>query len=333
MNAQISVADRFNRQLHPEERKWIGEKEAAYAKKYGLTIEQAREELTTQAKLPVQNRSPGQWNQRASEFLGQAHGMLPPDEDSGPGYMFYATPEQRANMNMYAAYYGNGEGLNQPAPGDIARSVDRQNAYRNLYEKGTWGAAAGAATVAIAGPVAMIPGAPILSTNGALGSSALASPVGTGTISATINAGAQYVQNGSINPVDVGGAFMTGAAGSVYTGLIRNVGINNLGGATTTALNNILQGKNDSVLFGGIAAGTTSALGYGIGKGMSTAIEKSSRPTINSSSWAAPGQWAGPTGWNMLGPNNLPTIGSSAGGAFGTELGSSVINKIKEPSK
>jgi len=51
---------------------------------------------------------------------------------------------------------------------------------------------------------------------------------------------------------------------------------------------------------------------------MSTAIEKAARPTINSSSWAAPGQWAGPTGWNIFAPNNLPAIGSSAGGAFGT---------------
>ncbi|WP_235091656.1 hypothetical protein, partial [Mycetohabitans sp. B3] len=38
-------------------------------KRYGLTAEQAREELTIQANLQVQNGSPGEWNQRALEFL------------------------------------------------------------------------------------------------------------------------------------------------------------------------------------------------------------------------------------------------------------------------
>jgi filamentous hemagglutinin len=32
-----AATDRFNRQLHPDERKWIKEREASYAKKYGLT--------------------------------------------------------------------------------------------------------------------------------------------------------------------------------------------------------------------------------------------------------------------------------------------------------
>jgi filamentous hemagglutinin len=180
------VLDLYNRQLHPEEKKWINKNEAAYAKKYGLTLEQARNELSTQANLQVQNGSPKQWNRRAAEFLGQAHGLLPADGESGPGYMFFATLAQPENPNMYAANYANGEGLNQPAPGDLANSVDRQNAYRDLYEKGTWGAAAGAATIALAGPIAMIPGAPILSTNGVLGASTLTSPMGTGAISATM---------------------------------------------------------------------------------------------------------------------------------------------------
>jgi hypothetical protein len=75
------------------------------------------------------------------------------------------------------------------------------------------------------------------------------------------------------------------------------------------------------------------SLVYDAGKGMGTAIEKLSRPTINSSSWAGPGQRAGQAGWNILAPNSLPAVGSSVGGAFGTEFGSSVANKLKEPSK
>lgn len=143
---------RFNRQLHPNEQKWIGEKEVAYAKKYGLTAEQAHEKLTTQANLQVQNGSPGTWNQRASKFLGQAHGMLPANGDNGPGYMFYATPEQKANQSMYAGYYVNGVGLNLPTAGAIANSVNSDLSNRNLM---------GGATIAAATGGALIVGAPM----------------------------------------------------------------------------------------------------------------------------------------------------------------------------
>ncbi|WP_338910949.1 hypothetical protein [Mycetohabitans rhizoxinica] len=107
--------DRFNRQLHQEERKWISDREAVYAKRYGLSVEQAREELTIQANLQIQNGSPGEWNQRAHEFLRQAHGMMPAEGDSGPGYMFYATPAQKADPSMYAGHYPRGLwGLTSP---------------------------------------------------------------------------------------------------------------------------------------------------------------------------------------------------------------------------
>ncbi|CAN0624678.1 tRNA nuclease CdiA-2 [Burkholderia multivorans] len=277
--------DRFNRQLHQDEKKWIGEKEAAYAKKYGLTVEQARNELTTQANLQVQNGSSGTWNQRANDFLSQAHGMLPADGSSGPGYMFYATPEQKANVEMYAKYYPGGVGTNVPSGSAIASSTSREQAYRDAYAKGTIGAAAGAAVIVVGGPIAALPGAPIFSSGGALGSGALASPVGTGTISAGINAGAQYVQNGKINLIDAAGAFGTGAAGS-YGGLLWNVGVNAIGGATTTALNNILQGKNDSVIGAGATGGLFSSLGYGIGKVGESWVTNALKPTINTPNWS-----------------------------------------------
>ncbi|CBW74035.1 Hemolysin [Mycetohabitans rhizoxinica HKI 454] len=40
-----------------------------YAKRYGLSTEQALEKLTLQANLQVQNGSSGGWNLRAHEFL------------------------------------------------------------------------------------------------------------------------------------------------------------------------------------------------------------------------------------------------------------------------
>ncbi|MFD1554498.1 hypothetical protein ACFSHT_02500 [Paraburkholderia silviterrae] len=113
--AAASNADLYNRQLHPEENKWIKDNAAQYAKQQGISVDQAVSDLTAQANRQVQDGSPGAWNANASAFLDQAHGMLPADGNSGPGYMFYATPDQKANANMYGSYYPNGIGPNQPS--------------------------------------------------------------------------------------------------------------------------------------------------------------------------------------------------------------------------
>jgi filamentous hemagglutinin len=320
--------DRFNRQLHPDEKKWIKDQEAAYAKQYGLTLEQAKAELTMQANLQVQNGSPGTWNQRASNFLARAHGMLPADGNSGPGYMFHATPEQKANVEMYAKHYPNGVGMNTPAGQAITASMSREQAYRDAYTRLTIAAAAGAGTIAVGGPIAALPGTPIFSSGGALGSGAWASRVGVGTISAGINASSQYLRDGTINPIDVVIAGILGGAG-VSRGLGWNVLANSIGGAVGTTINNKVYGKDDSIIFNAVASGAGSAFGYRIGKGMETGINFITRPTINSSGWADIGKWAGPSGWNLLRPNNLPTIGSSIGGGFASEFGNSQIKDIQ----
>jgi filamentous hemagglutinin len=326
-----SNADRFNRQLHPDEKKWISETEAAYAKKYGVTLEQAHNELTTQANLQVQNGSSGTWNQRAYDFLSQAHGLLPADGNSGPGYMFYATPEQRANVEMYAKYYPNGQGMNVPNGQAIANSAGRDKAYQDSYGKLTLGAAVGAAGIALGGPIAALPGAPIFSTGGALGSGALTSKAGTGVISAGINAGSQYWQNGKIDPVGVAGAFATGIAGTYNGGgLGWNVVVNTVGGATTTALGNVLYRTEDSVVFGMAAGAISSVFGFGVGKIADASLSGLLRPTLNSnSSWSSVGQWAGPSGLNVFGPNNLPAIGASVGGSIGGEAAGTAANGVK----
>ncbi|WP_208452834.1 hypothetical protein, partial [Burkholderia gladioli] len=87
--------DRFNRQLHPDETNWIKDNAAKYATQKGISIDQAVSELTAQANRQVQNGSPGAWDQNVSVFLNQAHGMLPADGNSGPGYMFYAPPRPK----------------------------------------------------------------------------------------------------------------------------------------------------------------------------------------------------------------------------------------------
>ncbi|KVH48812.1 hypothetical protein WJ39_13220 [Burkholderia diffusa] len=81
--------------------------------------------------------------------MKQAHGMVPADGNSGPGYMFYATPAQKANVEMYAKYVTNGTEMNVPNDQMIANSVNRDKAHKDLYENPTLGAAAGAAGAAL----------------------------------------------------------------------------------------------------------------------------------------------------------------------------------------
>jgi filamentous hemagglutinin len=321
--------DRFNRQLHPDEKKWINDQESAYAKRYGLTSEQAHHELTTQANLQVQNGSPGQWNQRASDFLSQAHGMLPADGNSGPGYMLYATPAQKAEPSIYARYYPNGERLNQPAAGDVVNSANRDALNRAAYSKATTSAAALAGGIVIAGPIAVLPGTPIFSVGGALGSGAWASPTGTGVISAGISAASQYYQTGTLNWVEVAIAAISGGIGA-HGGLGWNVFINSAGGAAGAAINNEVYGKSDSILVGGAISGAGSVIGYGAGKILDVGFGGFLKPTINgNSSWADVGKWAGPSGLNLYGPNNWSTIRSSARDGIGGEAATSLINNLK----
>ncbi|OLL27985.1 filamentous hemagglutinin [Burkholderia sp. SRS-W-2-2016] len=187
----------------------------------------------------------------------------------------------------------------------------------------------GAAAAGTAAAVALAPGAPIFSSVGALGSAALTSPMGTGVISAGINAGSQYIQNGGVNLVDVAGAFGTGVAGS-YGGLLWNVGVNTFGGATTTGLNNILQGKNDSVVGAAITSGVFSSVGYGAGSVTANTINSIMKPTINNAgSWAGSGVWAG-SGYNLFNPNNTAVIGGGFTGGTLQEIVQGATNGVQQ---
>ncbi|VVE21683.1 hypothetical protein PCE31106_03162 [Pandoraea cepalis] len=204
--------------------------------------------------------------------------------------------------------------------------MSREQAYRDAYAKGTIGAAAGAATIAIGGPLVALPGTPIFSTGGMLGSSAAASANGTGVISATINAGSQYVQNGNINPVDVAGAYVTGVAGA-SGGLVRNITVNALGGAATTSINNFMRGENNSLADAALVNGALSGLGYGIGKFVESGVNTILKPGLDASTWASTGAWAG-RGWNLFGKNSAAvTVGTLAEGA-GQEIAKPVVHNL-----
>ncbi|WP_246190098.1 hemagglutinin repeat-containing protein [Pandoraea captiosa] len=317
--------DRFNRQLHPDEKKWISAQEAAYAKRYGLTDQQAHDELTTQANLQVQNGSTGTWNQRASNFLAQAHGMLPADGASGPGYMFYATPDQKANVEMYAKHYPDGIGMNAPNARTITESAVSDQTARDKLGKETWIATTVATSIATGGVIAAIPGSPIFGSTGALGSGSWTSPVGIGAISGGVNAASQYYKNGEIRPFDVGYAALAGWGGT-YTKFLGSIAINAATGAANTMTNNFISGKNDSVLIGAMMNAGAAGLGYGVGAFMKNTIFSFAKSKVSSYEWSSPGVWAKPSGRNIFTANNTPMIGSAVGGATGTEAATEALN-------
>ncbi|CBW74036.1 Hemolysin [Mycetohabitans rhizoxinica HKI 454] len=84
--------------------------------------------------------------------------MLPAEGDSGPGYMFYATPAQKADPSMYAGHHPSGLGLNKPTSEAINASVNHDAASREVIAKQTLGAAAGAGAIVLAPKVAMAAG-------------------------------------------------------------------------------------------------------------------------------------------------------------------------------
>ncbi|WP_211455203.1 hypothetical protein [Collimonas antrihumi] len=135
--------------MHPDEKDYIKNNAERYAKQKGISVDQAQQELTAQADRQVQSGSPGAWDQDASEFLSHAKGMLGADGYGGLGYMFYATPEQKANPNIYAEHGGQ----NIPSANDLAAAVAREQAIQQNVSNATLGAAGLAGAIAGAGPL------------------------------------------------------------------------------------------------------------------------------------------------------------------------------------
>ena len=90
---------------------------------------------------------------QARTFLIQAHGMLTADPHCptcGPGYLFYATPDQKANVGMYAtqvvsdpttlAFYAK-NGITLPTTQQVRRSANQDANTRTILTNATLGAA------------------------------------------------------------------------------------------------------------------------------------------------------------------------------------------------
>ncbi len=153
--------DANNRQLHPDETRWIRDHAKRFAQQQGISEQEAEKRLAQQAFRQVQFGASGAEDPQARSFLGQAKGMLATDPNCpscGPGYMFYATPDQRANNGMYATqvvsdpkaleFYGK-NGITQPTPQQIQTSARTDANVRSNIATATVGAAGAAASLTV----------------------------------------------------------------------------------------------------------------------------------------------------------------------------------------
>ncbi len=309
--------DRFNRQLHPDERQWAKDKAKDFAKFYEektgkvLTAEQAQSMLLANGYRLVDaaaSKGPG-GDATAVAYISQNSGGL-----------FHATPAEYNRPFLSGNKDGSLTPEQRALPGAVA------NPKAGLVIAGGL-VTAGLATEIAAG-LAAIPGAPIFGSTGALGSSAWASPVGIGVLTGSVNATSQYIQNGTVNPVDVGYAALAGGAGT-YTKLFGNVVINAVTGALDTVTNNAISGKHDSIATGAAVNAGAAAIGYGTGLAMQNLISALSKSAMGSLGWSGSGVWAGSSGKSLFNPNNVPAIGAGIGGAAGAEAGTKAINDAK----
>jgi filamentous hemagglutinin len=109
--------------------------------------------------------APGDEDTHARQFLSQGKGMLSADPDCpncGPGYMFYATPQHRGALGMYADKVVSdpkmqeliaSNGITQPTSQQLETGLSRDAKVRSMIGNATKGAAT--AAVAVTAPSAL----------------------------------------------------------------------------------------------------------------------------------------------------------------------------------
>ncbi|WMY09815.1 hypothetical protein [Paraburkholderia phenoliruptrix] len=183
--------------------------------------------------------------------------------------MFYATPDQKANTNIYARYYSDGVGPNQPSARQVQNSANREQANRNLM---------GGSVIAAATGSVLVVGAPIGSAIGAMGYSAIGAITGGGMDSA-----GQYAQSGSVRLGEAAFATATGAISGSVGANVKFFG-NLIAGAATNAantlFNNAYYGENSSLAYASALGSLGAAGGYFVGAGTSLGLSQLLKPYV-----------------------------------------------------
>ena len=163
--AAALATDTNNRQLHPTEMKWIKENAKSFAQQLNggvlptaQQIIEAEQRLAQQAYRQVQYGVGGEADVSAMAFLKQANGLLAADPNCstcGPGYMFYATPEQKLNVAMYGTnlqqtndFYAK-NGLSKPTLQQIIDGARSAGQKTDLATQRTFLAGLAAGTIAL----------------------------------------------------------------------------------------------------------------------------------------------------------------------------------------
>ncbi len=279
--ATAANVDRFNRQLHPDEQKWIKDNAKRFAQQQGISEQDAEQRLAQQGFRQVQNGVGGVQDQAASNFLQQAHGMLAPDPSCsacGLSYMFQATAAQKANADMYSSFLPQDRqnwfyaqnGLTQPGKDSVAAANQRAQTINNVI---------GGATIAAPVAGALLVGAPVATaTGGVFGLATIGGTVGGG-----MDAAGQYAQAGTIRPVQSIFATATGAVTGpigAQVGFVNNILLGGVGGAVNTAFNNVYYGENNNVGYAAAVGGLAGGAGYFFGWALTQGLTQAARPIV-----------------------------------------------------
>jgi filamentous hemagglutinin len=264
--------------LHPDEQQWINDHAKQFAQQMNggnpptdAQIGVAEEELAQQAFRQVQNGVPGQWDQAASDFLSQAHGLLAADPSCpscGPGYMFQATAAQKANPDMYSdflpqdrkSWFYAQNGISQPTPQQLAVGNASDASKRQQMANQTLDAAAAAGGIVLAPAAAGLVTTTAQFCTAFPGTCAAAAGIG-GAVSGVADAIGQKFLNGTVRPGEVAFAILNGAVTTPFgmnTGIMGNAIIGGLLSSGNSEFQNLLYGDSNS-------AGGAFLIGGGFG--------------------------------------------------------------------
>ncbi|MHA7683859.1 hemagglutinin repeat-containing protein [Cupriavidus sp. PET2-C1] len=252
--ATAANVDRFNRQLHPDEQKWIKDNAKAFAKQQGISESDAEMRLAQQGFRQVQAGVGGEEDTAAREFLRLGRGLLPADGTNGTGYMFHATAAQKNDSTMYGKTLGDSaafyhiNGLKQPGQYQAAAAGAAGDAQRTRVA-GAVVSVVGAAAVLAVGP-AVAAAAPGVIEGTVMNCSinpttcTAAGGIG-GVVSGVADMVGQVLVTGGIRP---GQTAMATVSGVILTPVGMNTGA--YGNAVLGSVNAILNAQFQNMLYG-----------------------------------------------------------------------------------
>jgi len=256
-------ADVNNRQLHPTEIQWIKDNAKRYAQSKGISREAAERLLAEQAFRQVQFGAEGgalAWDQDAQDFLRSAGAQSLPNG----GFLFYATPDQRADATMYldsairGADFYKQNGLQQPTAAQLREAATRDESIRSKLGGATTTALAASASLSLVGlaptTLTWVLSNPIQATSAGIISAETAAAITSGAVTPTTLA--PMLGTGGMKAVTSIDAAVSGSAAKATAGGYVNAAKVCESGCAVTGLTAVEQGLVTQIQAGKDSAGT-----------------------------------------------------------------------------